>query len=115
MTNLKEAAMAWGTAGFAAVLKQEIEQLGIAQLPLQQGLAHSSYVTDTPVQAMILKVSEAEGIILAQVGIFYSGVIAGCNCADDPSPVEENQEYCECLFEIQEKTGETSVRYLCKE
>lgn len=112
MIRLRRSVDAWGTAEFRDVLKQEIEQLDAATLPLQQGLSHSSYVTERPFQAMILSASESAGSILVKAGIFYTGVIAGCSCADDPTPVGEQNEFCELQFVIDSNTGETTVTLL---
>lgn len=109
MVRLAKSLSAWGTPGFETVLKQEIAQLDPAWLPLQQGLSGSSHALDRPVQAMILRVEEHVGTIRVKAGIFYSGIIAGCNCADDPTPVEENPEYCEVCLEINKTTGEAVV------
>ena len=82
------------------------------QLPLQQGLATSSYVADGEFSAMVLDVSEDSGFIHAKAGIPYSGIIAGCSCADDPTPVSEQSEYCEVLLAINKLTAETTVTLL---
>jgi hypothetical protein len=58
---------------------------------------------------MIINITEQEGLLLVKAGIFYRGVIAGCSCADDPSPMDETSEYCEVLFEIDRRTGEATV------
>jgi hypothetical protein len=112
MIRLPQSMNAWGTPGFRDALKQEVEQLDPAMLPLQQGLSVSSYVTERPFQAMILSVSEEAGSIQVKAGIFYTGVIAGCSCADDPTPVDELNEYCEVRFVIDRKTAETTVSLL---
>lgn len=109
MLELTRSLKAWGTPEFETVLKEEIEQLDPALLPLQQGLTTTSHVVECPFKAMILKAPEEAGVIRATVGIFYSGIIAGCSCADDPTPVEEQNEYCELLFTIAGTTGETTV------
>ncbi len=103
---------AWGTPDFGAVLKQEIAQADPALLPLQQGLSIGSHATDGPVGAMILKVDEDAGVIRVKAGIFFTSIIAGCSCADDPTPIGENNEYCEMQFDIDRVTGETKVRLL---
>jgi len=100
---------AWETPDFKAVLKAEIEQLGPDELPLQQGLSTASYATDAGVEAMIISAAREEGVIRAKAGIFYKGIIAGCSCADDPTPVEEQSEYCEMQFEIDPVSGEARV------
>jgi len=99
----------WGTVGFNDALKAEIEQLAFDQLPLQQGLSQSSYVADNGFQAIILNIAEEGGSIRAKIGFFYSGIVAGCNCADDPSPVDTLNEYCEMLFHIDPQTGDTQI------
>jgi hypothetical protein len=109
MIRLTRALHAWGTPEFDSVLKQEIEQLHVEQLPLQQGLSTSSYAVDNKLKAMIIRVSDESGVICAKVGIFYSGIIAGCSCADDPTPVDEQTEYCVVQLNIDKKTADTSV------
>jgi hypothetical protein len=109
MIKLPKSASAWDTPGFRDALKQEIEQLDAAMLPLQQGLSVSSLVTQRPFQVMILSAREEAGSIQAKAGIFYTGVIAGCSCADDPSPVDEQNEYCEVLLAIDRNTAATTV------
>lgn len=99
MIRLDNALHAWGTPDFTDVLKQELA--GKAEhLPLQQGLTVGNYVTDQPVSVSIISMDEAERSLRVHVGIIYSSVIAGCSCADDPTPVNENTEYCELLLEI---------------
>ncbi|HEY9146135.1 MAG TPA: hypothetical protein VIN36_05570 [Thiobacillus sp.] len=112
MIRLPHASIAWKTPAFEAVLKREIEQLDACSLPLQQGLSSSSYVTDRPFQAMIISVSEEAGLIRAKAGIFYTGIIAGCSCADDPTPIDEQTEYCVLQFDIDRTTAETTVTLL---
>lgn len=112
MIRLPKSLDAWGTPRFKEVLKQEIEQLDAETLPLQQGLSVSSHVTDRPFQAMIISASEAAGLIRVKVGLFYTGVIAGCSCADDPTPVDELNEYCVAQLDIDRVTGEAAVQLL---
>ena len=109
MIRFANAVNAWGTPPFQDTLKQEIEQLDAEQLPLQQGLASSSYVIDKKPKAVIIAVSDQIDCIRVKAGIFFAGVIAGCSCADDPTPVDEQSEYCEVQFDINKTTGEASV------
>ncbi|MHB0973597.1 MAG: hypothetical protein ACYC0P_05060 [Thiobacillus sp.] len=114
MNRLPKSLHAWNTPAFRDVLKREIEQLDAATLPLQQGLSSSSHVTDRPFQAMIISVGEDAGLIRAKAGIFYTGVIAGCSCADDPTPIDEQTEYCVVQFDIDRTTAETTVTLLAE-
>jgi hypothetical protein len=56
-----------------------------------------------------LNVTEDDDHILAKAGLLYTGIIAGCNCADDPSSADEITEYCEALFTINKTTAATSI------
>ncbi len=109
MIQLDQALQAWGTPDFEAVLKQEVAQLGIAQLPLQQGLSVGNYVLDEPLTVIINSVTELEEVIRVQVGIFFKGVIGGCSCADDPTSSSDINEYCEVLLQIKKSTAATTV------
>lgn len=92
--------------------KRLVESCAPDELPLQQGLALSSAVADKPFEAMIINHREAEGFIYLKVGIFYTGIIAGCSCADDPSPTDEQVEYCVLQFAIDQQSGKACVSLL---
>jgi hypothetical protein len=109
MIQLTKSLNAFGTTAFEEVLKQEVEQLSIDQLPLQQGLSVSSYALDDPRRVMVIDVSDDAEFIHAKAGIFYFGIIAGCSCEDDPTPVDKNNEYCEVQLDIDKNTAETVV------
>ena len=109
MIQLSKSLSAWDTTEFKDVLQQEIAQLDSDLLPLQQGLTISNYVTDRPIQAMILDICEVANLIHVKAGMFYTGIIAGCSCADDPTPIAEQNEYCVLRFCIDKQTAETTV------
>ena len=109
MIRLNNALRAWGTPDFKAVLKQEIAQLGADHFPLQQGLSSGNYVTDDPITVAINSVTEMEKVIRIKAGIFYQGVMGGCSCADDPTPISESNEYCVVQLDIDKKTAATAV------
>lgn len=109
MMRLEKTLSAWGRPDFEAILKQEVEQLGVDQLPLQQGLSSGNYALAEPVTATILDVAELEKVIRVKAGIFFSSVIGGCSCADDPTPVDKIDEYCEIRLDIDKSTAATTV------
>ncbi len=109
MIRLEKSLRAWGGADFEAILKREVVELGADELPLQQGLSHSNYVADSPITVLIHRVTDTENMIRIKAGIFYQGIIGGCSCADDPTPVGENNEYCEVQIEIDKTTAATAV------
>lgn len=112
MIRFAKALRAWGTPRFREVLKTEIERLGAAELPLQQGLSATSYALDSHLQALILDVAERPASIRAKAGIFYAGIVPGCSCADDPTPIEEQNEYCVVQLDIDKRTARTTVTLL---
>lgn len=114
MIRLTETLKAWGTAGFNDILKREVERMDTGQLPLQQGLSTGSHVIDDTFNVMIISVSEEADFIRAKAGIFYSGIIAGCSCADDPTPVNEESEHCVVQMDIDKLTAETKVTLLAE-
>ena len=110
--QLGRALDAWGTPAFEAVLKADIEKLDAKCLPLQQGLSQSSYACDEGLKVVIINMTEAAGMIRVKAGIFYSGIIAGCSCADDPTPVDTCPEYCEIRIDIDTQTADAVIGLL---
>lgn len=108
MIRLSASVAAWGTPAFDEILKGEIEGLG-DRLPLQQGLSQGSYSKGEGLSAMIIKVDDEPGLIRVKAGVFYTAIIAGCSCADDPTPVEDLPEYCELRLDIDKRTAETRI------
>ena len=109
MIKLNQALQAWGTPQFKDVLKQEISQLNIEQLPLQQGLATANYVSDAPITVAIHSVVEMQDRICIKAGIFYQGILGGCSCTDDPTPTSDINEYCEVQLEIEKINAITTI------
>ncbi len=109
MIQLKKTLSAHHTADFKSIAKKEISLIDASLLPLQQGLSLSSYVGKAPFSVIILNATEHVASLDVKTGIFYTGIIAGCSCSDDPSPTDEQNEYCELLFRINKETGETEV------
>lgn len=112
MQRLNKSRDAWNTPDFREVFKHEAGQLGAAALPLQQGLARSSHVSGDGYDVVVLNVAEEAQRILVKAGIFYQGIVAGCSCADDPTPVDEQTEYCVLRFDIDKQTAETAITLL---
>ena len=110
--NLTSALTAWGSPDFETILKQEIAQMDVDLLPLQQALSQSSYTDGADRSVLIISVTDAATFIRAKTGIFYSGIIPGCSCADDPTPMSSLTEYCEVQFDIDKMTAQTTVTLL---
>ena len=110
--RLTDSLAAWETPDFTDVFKAEVKQLDPDLLPLQQGLAHSSSANGANLGVTILNLGETPDAIQVKAGLFYSGIIAGCSCADDPTTQHEVNEYCEVRFAINKDTGEATVTLL---
>ena len=97
---------------FKQTIKDKISKLDKNLLPLQKALSLSSYVGSTPFSVVILNTKNDEDYLIIKAGIFYTGIIAGCSCSDDPSPTDEQNEYCELLFSVNKETEYTEVKLL---
>jgi len=112
MFNLPKSLNAWRSDAFNQILKKEICALSSNLLPLQEGLQHSSYAIADNLSLMVLSTTENDNNVQIKIGLFYSGVITGCNCADDPTPVDEITEYCDALIIIDKHMAEASISLL---
>lgn len=110
MITLTQSLAAWQSDRFDDTFKQEVRALSVDQLPLQQAMQLGSFVLDKSIEVMIQNISEHPDRIQVSAGIFFSSVIAGCNCADDPEPMDTQQEYVELIFEIDGRSAETNIR-----
>ena len=112
MIKLTKALEAWATPDFENALQDEIKKIKPELLPLQEGLSQSSSVSDGDISVMILNITETVYDIRVKTGILYAEIIAGCSCADDPTPMGEQTEYCEVQFDINKMTAETTIALL---
>jgi hypothetical protein len=110
--RLTDSLAAWETPDFTDVFKAEVKQLDPDLLPLQQGLSHSSSANGANLGVTVLNLAETPGAIQVKAGLFYSGIIAGCSCADDPTTQHEVNEYCEVRFAINKHSGVATVTLL---
>lgn len=106
--RLPESLQAWGTTHFAATLKRELAAHA-DELPLQQALSGTSTVADEAITVVLLGTDADEMVIRAKIGIFFAGILAGCSCADDPTPIEPQNEYGEWLITIDRQSGAARI------
>jgi len=109
MIKLEKTVAACNDDSFAQVFKQEVEQLSLDDLPLQQSLSVGSHALADDLKIMINSVEQLDNTIRIRAGIFFYSIIAGCNCADDPTPVDRQSEYCELKFSIDRLSAETKI------
>ncbi|MDP2829599.1 MAG: hypothetical protein Q8O37_13445 [Sulfuricellaceae bacterium] len=114
MPLLPASLAAWNTPAFADTFKQELARLDTTLSLLQQGLRFSSYALAEKLKISVISANELPGTIQVKAGLFYTGVIAGCSCADDPTPVDEIAEYCEVLVDIDKVTAGTKITLIAE-
>ncbi len=85
-------------------LKHELENLPAGTLPLEKGTSRGGFVDDSDISVTVIHVKQNENSIQAKVGVFFTEIIVGCGCGDDPMP--ENA-YCEILISIDKTTSTT--------
>ena len=112
MIRFRKSLSAWNSPAFQDAVKQEIAHLDAGALPLQQGLSQGSHANCDNVSAIILSAAEQPGCIRVKAGLFFTSIIAGCSCADDPTPIGELSEYCVVQLDIDKQTAETTVTLL---
>jgi len=97
---------------FKAVFIKEVEALNGHDLPLQEGLRWSSYAVAEGFRVMVIAIHETAESIEVKTGVFYKGIIAGCSCSDDPSPTDEQTEYCDMLFTLHKPSANAVVKVI---
>lgn len=102
MPKLAHALRAWPSDAFGRALKSELERLGADRLPLDQGVCHGGRVADDPIAVSVLRVADEAAEIVADVGVFFGEIIAGCSCGDDP---QMRHAYCELRVRIDKTTA----------
>lgn len=94
-----------------STFKAEIASVPADELPLERGMRRGSVATDNAsgeaVSAMVIATEMDEHVLRLRAGLFFTSVIAGCACTDDPSPMSDEPEYCEVEFEIDRREGTT--------
>jgi hypothetical protein len=109
MINLSKSLPVWGSEHFSQTFINEVSQLSLEKLPLQQAMSVGNVASKHNLQILIHHKREELEHLLVHCGIFYSSLISGCNCADDPTPIDYNTEYCELEFKIDKSSGETLI------
>jgi len=94
---------------FEKALKRELENLPAGTLPLENGTSRGGFVDDSDISVTVINVKQDENSFQAKVGIFFTEIIAGCGCGDDPMP--ENA-YCEMLIIIDKTTSDAKFEVI---
>jgi hypothetical protein len=87
---------------FEKALKHELENLPAGTLPLEKGTSQGGFVDDSDISVTVIHIGQNDNSIQAKVGVFFTEIIVGCGCGDDP--ISENA-YCEMLISIDKTTS----------
>jgi len=75
---------AWGSDAFAATLQAEVASLGPGALPLD-GLSGTGYADDQALAITLIEARDTGDVIEARLGGFFTEILAGCSCGDEPT------------------------------
>jgi len=89
-------------SGLARRLADALCELPTGVLPLQHGCDQGGLIDDHDISASVLTVEQTTEKVTARVGVFFTEIVGGCNCHDDP--VEANA-YCVIEARIDCATG----------
>ena len=109
MPKLIDSLRAWPSAEFARKLKSELQQLKSGALPLYLGTTHGGYVDDNDISVTVLDIADHARAIQVKVGIFFTEIVTGCSCGDEPMPTHA---YCEMQLTIDKASAETTCKIL---
>ncbi len=109
MTQLALSPEHFDSEAFTHSLKAAIESLAPGSLPLHQFTTQGGLVDDSHITATIMQIDKHKKHIHARVGIFFSEVVGGCSCGDDPYSVNA---YAELLVVIDPNSAEASFKVI---
>ena len=92
----------WPHGSWKSVLKHEIEALPSGSLPLEKAVTRCGIVDDSDISVTVINACQNAVSIQAKLGVFFTEIVAGCVCGEDPTA--ENS-YCELLAHIDKITG----------
>ncbi len=74
----------WGTPRFEQTLKNEMQALDAACLPLSRGTGSGGRIDGSDLTITIISALEKGQTLQARVGVFFTEIVGGCSCGDEP-------------------------------
>ena len=109
MLNLHDALAFRNTREFSMQLKRAIEALDAGHLPLHQCVNQGGHVDASNMAVTVLNVTEVQDDIRARIGVFFTEVVGGCSCGDEPF---EQPVYCELGVTIDRQSGDAVFKVI---
>lgn len=103
MTKLKNALSNWGKDSFSQALKDELQNLAPGVLPLHKVTTQGGIVDDSDISVSVINVVETAENIQSKVGVFFTEIVGGCSCGDEPLAANA---YGELLVTINRQNAE---------
>lgn len=105
MITLPKSLSSWQSNLFKHTFKAEILALDPLSIPLHLATSRGGYIDYGNIELMILSTGEDSTHLKISTGFFFTEVVGGCNCDDDP--IEAN-DYCTFLISINKTTSACS-------
>ncbi len=99
-------------AALKPALRQDLRALDERALPLQQALRQGSIAVADKLDVMILDCRDSDHGWDIRCTVFFHGIVAGCQCADDPSPEERIDESAQLRIRLSRRDGSAVIRLL---
>lgn len=99
----------WGTDLFSSTLIKEIMSLKTGVLPLQQGLSQGDMASEQPTKVTLISSDETETEVIAKLAVFFTEIISGCSCGDDPAVING---YCEMRLTMNKHSGQADFKVI---
>ena len=71
----------------AQTIARALEALPPGELPLQACCSQGGWVDDSQLAVSVLELRPDTHCVVARVGVFFTELVGGCNCHDDPAQV----------------------------
>ncbi len=110
MKTLDTSIKTWGTDGFSAVLKAELEELRSDVLPIAHAVEEGNRLDDSDLGIIVNEVTDDAQHIYAKVGVFFAQFLECVTCGGGSGVRDE--AYCELLVTIDKSNGRTAFEPL---
>ncbi|MCK4742563.1 MAG: hypothetical protein KAT25_01950 [Sulfuriflexus sp.] len=97
----------WGESSFNTKLIGDIMALPKNTLPLQKALSQGDMASERPDKISIMSSEETATEINIKLGVFFTEIISGCSCGDDPGSLNG---YCEMQLTIDRLDGNAEFK-----
>jgi hypothetical protein len=111
MSVFSDVLQSMDSADFDVAFKLAVESLSVEQLQLQHAVKNGSIALADGITVMVISHQQTELFLQVKSGIFFRSMIAGCNCADDPGPMDTLEEYAEVWFSINKKDASFTITF----